>query len=204
MRGFSDSSCSFFIMNLGQFFQQSVFILLVGYYLSAAELGCFRAAERTAMLILFITAAINTVYPPRFARLHRSGNRKEILRLTRQAAMVGAALASPLMIVCVMIPERVLAIYGPTFADGALILQIVVICQFFNVCTGPVGHVLAMCGRENAIRNISIGTVFASLMMLLCLTPAFGPIGAALSIGSIPLIQNTASLFFVRKFFKSA
>ena len=69
------SSCLplWLVMFVGQLIQWSGNIFL-GIWSTPSEVALFTAAQRTAMLMIFVLTAINTVVAPKFAHLHKSQN----------------------------------------------------------------------------------------------------------------------------------
>ena len=204
-KAFKSSSNAFFVMSLAPFMQQTLFILIAGWYLSDADLGLFKVAERTALLISFILIVINAILPPRFASLYQQGKMAELTSLLRRGALLGLLLASPLLVLCIGFPEWVLSYYGDEFVQAAPLLQLIAFAQGINVATGSVGFLLSMTGNEALMRNISLISNSLSLLLLLFLLPNYQLDGAAYALAFTIITQNiTTYLFVAIKFKKSA
>jgi O-antigen/teichoic acid export membrane protein len=195
---FKSSSNVFFVMSLAPFMQQTVFILIAGWYLSDADLGLFKVAERTALLISFILIVINAVLPPRFASLYRQGKMAELTSLLRGGALLGLLLASPLMVLCIGFPKWVLSYYGDEFVQAAPLLQLIAFAQGINVATGSVGFLLSMTGHESYVRNVSIACNAFALLLVYVLSPKYGVLGPLIALASLLITQNIMCLFYVR------
>ncbi|WP_082388585.1 lipopolysaccharide biosynthesis protein [Cobetia sp. UCD-24C] len=194
---FSLSSQAFFIMSLAQFMQQVLGILIAGWLLSSDDLGIFRAAERTAFLITFILLVINAVFPPRFASLYRQNDLDGLNILARKGALLGLALAAPMLVLCLVVPHWVLGVFGKEFTEGANLLRIIALAQLVNVATGSVGFLLNMTGHEKLMRNISLSCNALGLAMFFILIPLLGSLGAALALAIVLVLQNLIALIFV-------
>lgn len=194
---FTSSSHSFFILSLANFLQQVVGILVAGWLLGSEDLGLFRSAERTAYLISFILLVINAVLPPRFASLYKQKNLIGLNTLARKGALLGIALASPMLLICLVAPGWILSLFGPEFIKGENLLRIIALAQMLNVATGSVGLLLNMTGYEKLMRNIAILTNALGLALFFVLIPLYGTWGAALALSSSLVIQNFIALFYV-------
>jgi O-antigen/teichoic acid export membrane protein len=194
---FSASGRAFFVIGLAQFMQQTVSVMIAGSLLSSTDLGLFRASARAALLINFILIVINAVIPARFATLYHQGDRAGLNVLARKGTLLGIVLASPIMLVCVVVPQMVLSLFGHDFVQGANLLRIIAIAQMVNVATGSVSFLLNMTGHERLMRNISITTNLIGLLSFVALIPIFGVYGAAAALTLVLILQNLTALVFV-------
>jgi O-antigen/teichoic acid export membrane protein len=196
---FNSSSNTFFVMSIAQFMQQTIVVLIAGWLLSNVDLGLFKAAERVALLISFVLFVINAVLPPRFASLYRRGDLVGLVSLARRGALTGLLLASPLLFFCMFLPDLILGVIGPDFAEAALLLQIIALAQTVNVATGSVGFILNMTGNELIMRNITISCNLIGVSIFFVLIPMYGALGAAIALANIIVFQNLIALFYVQK-----
>nr|WP_297458432.1 oligosaccharide flippase family protein [uncultured Halomonas sp.] len=193
---FSTSSRAFFLLGLAGFMRSVVSVMIAGLLLDTTELGLFRSAERAALLISFVIMVINAVFPPRFAALFYRGEMLALGRLARQGALMGVILASPLLALCLAMPQWVLSLFGSEFSQGAYLLRILAIAQLVNVATGSVGHLLTMSGHERLIRNIALICSGLGMILFFILIPPLGATGAALALAGVLVIQNITALYF--------
>lgn len=194
---FMDSSSSFFIMSLAQFMQQVLGIMIAGFLLSSEDLGLYRSAERAAFLITFVLLVINSVLPPRFAKLYKDGNLEQLRVLARKGSLFGMVLSFPLLLVCLIAPHWILQLFGTEFIEASNLLRILAIGQMINVTTGSVGFLLNMTGHERLMRNISLCCNGIGLVMFFVLIHFFGVLGAAVAMMFVLVLQNSVALIFV-------
>lgn len=194
---FNRSSRAFFVLNLAEFLQTVVSIWIAGFLLTSSELGLFKSAQQMALLIMFILMVINAIFPPRFARLYHEGNHQGLARLARQGALLGTLLASPLLLVCLVVPQWVLGWMGDEFVQAAPLLRIIAVAQLVNVATGSVGFLLNMTGHEALMRNIALSANAIGIGLFMILIPLFDELGAALALASVLVLQNVIALLFV-------
>ena len=95
--------------------------------------------------------------------------------------MLTAVAGLPLLLVAIIFPTPLLALFGPEFIDGVLVLQLVVVGRFVNLVSGPLGHLLQMAGAQNTERNLLVGMAVALICTAMPLTIAYGATGAAVA-----------------------
>ena len=195
--GFMRTSRAFLFINLATFMQSVLGVMAAGLVLSSEELGLFKSSQQVSVLISFVLIVINAVFPPRFSSLYHQGKLNELARLSRQGAALGVAIASPLLLVCLLVPGWVLGWFGEEFRAGAPLLRIIAAAQLVNVATGSVGFLLNMTGHERLMRNIALVCSGTGLALFFILPSAFGPIGAASALAAVLVTQNLAAMFFV-------
>ncbi|MCR4288475.1 MAG: polysaccharide biosynthesis C-terminal domain-containing protein, partial [Deltaproteobacteria bacterium] len=154
-------------------------------------------ASRTAFLISFVLIAVNTIAAPKFAALYHKGDMEALGSIARHSAKLMAIFASPVLLLFLIFPGWVMAIFGSQYADHGLILAVLAIGQFINVATGSVGYLLVMTGNERLqLYGISAVTV-VSIVLYLTLIPAFGITGAAIATGVSVASQNLLACYLV-------
>jgi O-antigen/teichoic acid export membrane protein len=174
-------------------------VLVLGIWSDAREVGIYGISMRIALLTAFILSAINVVVAPQFAALHASGSAAALKRLAQQSTFWILVLATPAIIVIVLVPDLILQLFGPRFKDGAWALRVLALGQFVNLATGPVGTLLLMTGHEKLMRNNIAVSAALNLLCNLILVPSYGAVGAAASTAFSLAFMNIISWSVVRK-----
>lgn len=174
-------------------------ILVLGIWADASQVGIYGISMRIAALTAFVLGAINIVVAPQFAALHAEGDVAALRRLAQQSAFWTTVVAAPALLVLVLVPDLILQLFGPQFKDGAWTLRILVVGQFVNLATGPVGTLLLMTGHEKLMRNNVAASAALNLIGNLVLVPSYGATGAAASTAFSLAVMNVISWVMVRK-----
>ena len=172
-------------------------MLVLGVWVSAAEVGVFGAANRLALLVSFLLVTLNNVVAPKFAELHAKDDLKAMGQLARRSAAMLTLLASPLFLLLFIFSEKIMGLFGPEFASGGTVLAILLVGQVINVYTGSVRFLLIMSGNEKTIRNIIIISALLQLALVMTLVPLIGIIGAAIATVSALITMNLTSVYAV-------
>ena len=194
------SSCLplWLVMFVGQLIQWSGSIFL-GIWSTPSEVALFTAAQRTAMLMIFVLTAINTVVAPKFAHLHKSQNYEQLASVAYYSARLLSVVSLPILIIMFVFPKEILALFGEEFDNAAIYLQILAVGQFVNAITGSVGYLLSMSGNEKDLRNSSIVSGLIVITLSLILVPLYGGLGAAISVAIAIAMQNLLAVHWVKK-----
>ena len=194
------SSCLplWLVMFVGQLIQWSGNIFL-GIWSTPSEVALFTAAQRTAMLMIFVLTAINTVVAPKFAHFHKSQNYEQLASVAYYSARLLSVVSLPILIIMFVFPKEILALFGEEFDNAAIYLQILAVGQFVNAITGSVGYLLSMSGNEKDLRNSSIVSGLIVITLSLILVPLYGGLGAAISVAIAIAMQNLLAVHWVKK-----
>lgn len=174
-------------------------LLLLGIWESSENIGIYSAASRTAMLTSFILVAVNSIAAPKFAMIYQQGDIETLGVVARNSAKIMLLLATPVLLLFMLLPELVLTIFGEQFKQGAVVLVILAIGQFINVATGSVGYLLMMSGNERLLRNNLLFSALLGMLLNLWLIPNYGIIGAAVGAALVLSLQNLVSMMIVWK-----
>jgi O-antigen/teichoic acid export membrane protein len=168
-------------------------ILVLGAWSDPEQVGIYGVAMRIALLSTFVLSAVNIVVAPQFAALHAKGDLAGVRRVAQQSAFWTRAIAVPVLLVLLTVPDLILQIFGAKFKEGAWALRILAVGQFVNLATGPVGIVLLMTGNEKIMRNNIAVSAALNLIGNFVLVPAYGAVGAAASTAMALAFMNIVS-----------
>jgi O-antigen/teichoic acid export membrane protein len=174
-------------------------VIIAGIILPANELAQLSTAHRTAMLTTFILMVVNMVVAPRYAHMWKSRDMVGIERLAKWSTRGMIVLASPILLVMIIVPRNIMSLFGEGYENAALLLSIMAVGQFINVATGSVGYLLSMSGYEEDYRKVSIYIGLINLALAWCLIEMFGGVGAAISTAIGVALYNILLLLIVKK-----
>ena len=173
-------------------------IFMLGMWKDTADVGIFAIASRTAALISFVLIAVNSIAAPKFAALYRQGDMDALGSTARNSAKLMTLMAGPALLLFIVAPEWVLAIFGPQFVEGATVLAILAAGRFVAVVIGSVNiYLLIMSGREHLLRNTVAIAGAANILLNIWLIPPFGLIGAAVATAASLSLQSLIACYLV-------
>jgi len=172
-------------------------VIFLGAWGSSSEVGIFSVANRLAMLTSLVLIAVNSVAAPKFAALHHQGEFKCLGDTARGATRLMTFAAAPVLLVFVILPERVLQLFGNEFIQGSTILAILAIGQFVNVATGSVGYLLTMSGHDRQLWSSTFVSAAINIVLCLTLIPAHGAVGAAIAAATSVAVSKLVNVYSV-------
>lgn len=155
-------------------------ILLEGIR-SATDAGVYGPVATLAQLFGVGLGALNNAFAPVIAQKHAEGDSAGLERLYRLVTRWAVAVAVPPLVVCVAVPEAVLAFWPHGSPAAAPALRIICASQLFATGVGSVNYLLIMSGRQTAVLWNGIPAVALNLVLSLTLIPRYGVTGAAVA-----------------------
>lgn len=173
-------------------------VLMLGFFMTDADVGTYSAAIKLASLISLSLVAINAVVTPRFVELYVAGDSDGLKALSRFSAKIACAISIPIYFSYVIFSEELMSIFGSEFSAGAGVLLVLSSAQLCNVICGPVGNLMQMTDHEVQFRNVVIGSVVINLGLNYWLIPHYGMLGAGYATFASLTSLNIILVLFVR------
>lgn len=157
--------------------------LMLGYFRSAAEVGIYRAASQTALLLTISLVSLDTIFAPMIADLYNRRKFDKMGQLFKTTTRWSFTLTLPLFLVVGMAGQDILRIFGQAFAVAWLPLLVLDLGQLVNTGTGGVGYMLVMSGHQylKLLGDLALATT--NIVLNLVLIPRWGLLGAAAATG---------------------
>jgi O-antigen/teichoic acid export membrane protein len=192
------SAVSFVLVFL-QFFMGQTDRVLLGYYLSARQVGIYAIAMALVVFVPAILQSVNQIFAPTISDLHARGNHELLRRIFQTLTKWILGLTIPLAAMMLVFAHPLMRIFGPDFEVGWIVLVIGTLGQLVNCGVGSVGNLLYMSGNER--RLIRIHAVAAALMVVLnvLLIPRWGIAGAAVGSAATTTVMNLWTLVDARR-----
>lgn len=155
-------------------------LIMLGILSSNANAGVYAVASRAADLIPLVLVASNMVIAPRIAKLYRDNELEKLQTLLNATMKVVVCASLPLVLLLFFGAGWLLTLfYGEAYADGALVLRLLVVAQFILVLGGPLGTTLEMTGNEKSCLVAMVWVVTLNILLNALLIPKLGANGAA-------------------------
>ncbi|MBI4611292.1 MAG: flippase [Candidatus Rokubacteria bacterium] len=193
-------SLPLFVSNLVGFALQWADTLLLGYYLSTAEVGLYGAVGRLAGLGAMFLTAVGAVFAPKIYALDGQGDLAEVGRLYQRSTRWVLILSVPLFLYTVTNAESLLALFGQGFVEAAPALLILSVATLVMTGTGSAGDLVLMAGRSDAVLYSSLAVGALGLALNASLIPLFGLFGAAVATGLTIASSNLANVWMAWRF----
>lgn len=156
--------------------------ILVGYFLSTADVGLYQIAFQLTAAAAFITMALRTTLYPKISRWHAEGETGFISHSLERAFTYSLLLAIPVAVGGLILGDRLLYFfYGAGFAEGADVLGILLLVQVVNVFMFLMTMTLNAINRPKESFYATGTAAVVNIILNLALIPILGIQGAAVA-----------------------
>lgn len=154
---------------------------MLGHFRSAIDVGIYRAAAQTALLLTFALGAFNSIFSPIISDLYNKGEIGTLAEIFSIVSKWVFYLSFLLYLVIISTPKQILKVFSPEFVLGWSPLLILAFANLVNSSMGIFGSVLVMSGKQKLEFYNSLGISMLNIILNVLFIPKFGMIGAALA-----------------------
>lgn len=173
--------------------------LMLGYFVGASDIGVYRAASQTALLLSVFITSLNVVFAPMLAGTYSRGDHAGMQSLFKTSTRWSILTTLPFFVVIGVAAKDVLRVFGPGFAVAWIPLIVLASGQLVNAGTGSAGWMLVMSGHQYLKLAGDLGLAGMNILMNLLLIPRMGVLGAAVATGISIATVNLLRLLQVRR-----
>lgn len=163
----------------------------------AEAAGVYGPVAALAPLFGVGLTALNGIFAPMIAEKHARGEHEALGRLYRTVTRWAVAVALPPLVVSMVAPEAVLALWPHGAPEAATALRITCVAQLGCTLVGSVNYLLIMAGYPRATLWNGLPAVALNLVLSVLLVPWLGVTGAALANAAAMLTANGLGLYQV-------
>jgi len=193
------TSLPLLVITFSEILLQTTDVLTISQFMSPADVAIYFAAAKTMSLVMFVHYAVGSAMASRFSALNARGDRAGLVSAVREAvnwtfwpSLVGAA-------VLLLLGKPLLWLFGPQFADGYPVMQVLVLGFLGRAAAGPSEFLLNMLGQQRATACVAVLVAISTIVLNLMLVPRFGLLGAATAT-AVSLIAGAALNTAVARF----
>ena len=177
----------------------SVDTIMIGWLLTASDVGYYSVAQRIAVASIFIPQVIYSVIAPKVASMYANKQIKEIEELIQKIVKVLFILAVLFIIILTIFGSIFLSIWGQGFNHAYTALLMLGIGQFFVITIGSAGLILSVCGQEKRLGMITFFSAILNIVLNYFFIKWFNYTGAAISTAITMIVMNLTEVYFVKK-----
>jgi len=174
--------------------------IILGFYVSNAEIGVYHAMYRTAILLNIVLLAVNSGLAPRFSELFELNKMKELKNLVHKTTKIITLLTFVIFVIIIIFAKFIAGFLLDTEIEkGLYILYILAVGQMLNSWSGSVSIFLMMSGNEKTNQNTSIILAILFIVINIILVNFYGIIGSAIAVSSVMIIRNIIYVIIVQR-----
>lgn len=176
--------------------------MILGIWSSTEEIGIYSAAARVGTQMSIVLLSLNTITGPLVSAAFSQGDFDSIHKLYKSSARWGLLLVIPAFSLMIIWRFKILALFGPEFTAGSMILVILAASRLFGAANGSNSIVLQMTEKQDLemINNVIALLVGTGISILL--VDRFGALGVAIGGATANVVVNILKTAEVYYFFK--
>lgn len=155
--------------------------IVLGYFVSAKDIGNYSAAALVAIQISLVLQSFNMVFSPLIAELYSRNGLNQLTHIFKTVTKWIFTLTLPVFLTIVMLSDEVMSIFGHDFSSSGIILVILACGQFINASVGSVGFMLTMTGLQKIEMINGILGLILNVILNYVLALYYGVIGVAVA-----------------------
>ncbi len=173
--------------------------IMIGMYLDEKAVGIYTVALKIATVTSIFLMAINSMAAPKFSQFYSKNDMQGFQKIVTQSSKLIFWTSLPVSIVCIVLSEPILSLFGEEFTKGNLALILLCIGQLVNVFSGSVGYILQMTSHEKAFQIIILCSLIINIILNYSLIPVYGLTGAAFASMVSLIMWNIVSVYIIHK-----
>jgi O-antigen/teichoic acid export membrane protein len=143
--------------------------------------GIYAAAEFLSRVVGNARYVFDGVAAPVFSEALHLGQRERLRSNLLLMSRWVATAAAPIAVTVVALRHQLLALYGPTFAPGAVAITVLATSHLINATFGLAGYILVVSGRSRLLLANNVVVAIVNVALGFLLIPRLGLLGAALA-----------------------
>jgi len=178
-------------------------LAVLSHYLgNSPEVSVYAAAIRIAQALVLFLTAVSYMFSPFVADLYERDERDRLNDLFKQITRWTLAGTIPLLLLFMIAPSSVLALFGQSYDAGTSWLRVLLIGQAVNVSVGAAGFILIMVKRTGWDLTVYALSFVLDLVIAITLigTLDMGAMGAAIAQTTALIVSNSLRLYLVWRF----
>ena len=179
-------------------------IILIGYFLTATDVGCYAVAVGLSKFFWLIPQAIQTITYPATSEYWANNNHSALQTMIDKSMRYTACVLLPIGLGVGFFAEEIITlVFGEGFSYAVLPLQILLIGTIINgAVQRPIGSILYSIGRPDLNLRIFIAAAMVNIILNILLILYLGICGAAVATTISLLIITYLILLYAAKMTK--
>ncbi|CCQ37658.1 probable flippase AglR [Natronomonas moolapensis 8.8.11] len=156
-------------------------VLVLGLFVPSSLVGIYAAAWGIAQFLILFAGAISSTLFPEMSRLSADESPEAVRSLTEDALAYAGLLLIPGLVGGVIVGDRLLAIYGEAFRQGATVLAVLIVANLFMSYQNQLLNTLNAIDRPDRAFRVNALFVVSNVSSNVVLIYLYGWLGAAVA-----------------------
>lgn len=186
------------VMNYGVLW---IGVYVLGFFLASSEVGFFRAAGHTAIMLTLVLEGLGSLYAPLSSGLFARADLDRLDEVTKSVARIAFFVTALISIPAVLAPETVLAPFGQNIGPAVPAFAVLALAHTVAAVIGPASWTLVTGERLDLAIMAKGPAIAASAGLCWALIPPFGIMGAAVATATAIVVRLAVHYMLVQDVF---
>ena len=174
-------------------------VFILGFFVDEADIGVYSTAVRIATLVSFTYTAIAAIMTPKIAEYFHANNHQDFKATIAFSSKLMFFCSLPIFLLLFVFSEFFLSIFGEIYKEGSIVLKILLLAQFTNVITGPVGPIFQMTGLQHTLQRFLVLSLMVNLIFSVVLVYSLKLEGVAIGSALGMICWNLLGAIYLKK-----
>ncbi|WP_298792841.1 flippase [uncultured Allomuricauda sp.] len=174
-------------------------IFILGFYESEEMIGIYSTAIKIATAVSFVYNAVATIATPKIAAFYKDKNHKQLSETISFSSKIIFLFSFPIFLILFCFPTSFLGFFGDEYVLGENVLRILLIAQFTNIVTGPVGPIFQMTGNQKKLQHYITISLAINILFSVALVNFLGVVGVAIGSALGMMVWNIMGSKYIKK-----
>ena len=175
-------------------------IIVLGFLVSPALVGVYSVAWSIAKFLELFGNAVSSTLFPEISKADAEESRELVSKLVTDSLAYGGLFIIPGLFGGALLADRLLAIYGPEFVQGATVLVILVVATLLYGYQKQLMNAINAVDRPDIAFRINLVFIVTNVVLNVLLVLEFGFVGAAIATASSAALGVVLSYLALRSF----
>lgn len=176
--------------------------LMIGYFGTVRDVSIYEVAFRLTPFLMIASGGLAQLFQPIISEYFVLGKIEYLEVLYKQVTKIICIVTVPILLILLIYPSNLLAIFGDEFVEGQDCLRVLSVGIFIKAITGHTDPILSLSGRTRLLFINNIVLMLLNIVLNYYFIQKWGIMGAAiatsLSIGLMNIFQVIEILIFYR------
>ncbi|MDA3847389.1 MAG: oligosaccharide flippase family protein [Vallitaleaceae bacterium] len=192
------------VSNLIYVFMISIDKIMIGNIKGKDAVAIYAVASMFALIPSIFLTVLNTIFPTVISKMYHEGKIVELQAIYKKSVRILSIISTITIMIIIFFSNDLLALYGPEYLEGRIVLIFIAIGQLVNASVGSVWFTITMTGHSNWNMYGKLVTFVINITLNILLIPRFGIGGAAFATMASTSFSNILGFIIVKKIFSDA
>ena len=174
-------------------------VFILGFFVSEEKIGVYSTAIKLGTIVSFAYNAIATIAAPKIASYFSQNNISKLKETVSFSSKLMLLTGTPVFLFLFIFPDFFLGLFGEEYLSGKNVLRILLVAQFTNVLTGPVGPILNMTNKQNKLKQFILISLVFNIIISLVLVKIYDVEGVAIASAIGMILWNVLGALYLFK-----